>query len=243
MTFKDLARFALFAGDADRATEALRHAVVLFQSSGDPFLISICLDILAGVAVARGDRVPSSEVVSPPQPDRADDVSGHLLDAVRLYAWADHMRKQAGLDPPPEMHGNPERNVALLRERLGEAAFAGAWTEGWAMTFEQAVEYALAITAPADPAVSGNAPGSAPRAGRSAPDQPGDPELARLTPREREVAMLIAEGRTNREIAQHLVLSERTVDSHVRNVMAKLETSSRARIAAWAVQHGLDAPR
>ena len=66
----------------------------------------------------------------------------------------------------------------------------------------------------------------------------GDPEVARLTPREREVAALIAQGRTNREIAEALVLSERTVDSHVRNIMGKLEINSRAQIAAWAVQHG-----
>ena len=71
----------------------------------------------------------------------------------------------------------------------------------------------------------------------------GDPEVARLTSREREVAALIAEGRTNRAIAEALVLSERTVDSHVRNVMAKLETNSRARIAAWAVQHGVGEAR
>ena len=238
MSFKDLARFALFvalfAGDADRATEALRHAVVLFQSMGDLFLISICLDILAGVAVARGDRTPGSEVVSPPQPDRADDVSGYLLDAVRLYAWADHTREQAGLDPPPEMRGDPERNVALLRERLGETAFALAWSAGRSMSFEQAVEYALALTASAEPGAPDAGPDSAPN---------GDPEVARLTPREREVAGLIVQGRTNREIAEALVLSERTVDSHVRSVMGKLEVNSRAQIAAWAVQHGLGDPR
>jgi len=102
------------------------------------------------------------------------------------------------------------------------------------MSWEQAVAYALAITAPPDSGPPGAGSDSAVN---------GDPEAALLSPREREVVMLIAEGRTNREIAQHLVLSERTVDSHVRNVMAKLETSSRARIAAWAVQHGLDAPR
>ena len=98
------------------------------------------------------------------------------------------------------------------------------------MSFEQAVEYALAITASAEPVASDSGPGVA---------MNGDAEAARLTPREREVAVLIAEGRTNREIAEALVLSERTVDSHVRNVMGKLDVSSRARIAAWAVQHGL----
>ena len=102
------------------------------------------------------------------------------------------------------------------------------------MSLAEVVEYALAITAPAEP-IAFDAP--------PVPLVNGDPEVARLTPREREVATLITQGRTNREIAEALVLSERTVDSHVRNVMAKLEVSSRARIAAWAVQHGLDEPR
>lgn len=47
----------------------------------------------------------------------------------------------------------------------------------------------------------------------------------------------------NHEIAEALVLSERTVDSHVRNIMSTLEVNSRTQVAAWAVQHGLGAPR
>ena len=54
---------------------------------------------------------------------------------------------------------------------------------------------------------------------------------------------MIVQGRMNREIAEALVLSERTVDSHVRNIMGKLEINSRAQIAAWAVQHGIGARR
>lgn len=60
-----------------------------------------------------------------------------------------------------------------------------------------------------------------------------------LTVREREVAALIAEGRTNREIAAQLVLSERTVEKHVENVMQKLAFSSRAQVAVWAASQNL----
>ncbi len=57
-----------------------------------------------------------------------------------------------------------------------------------------------------------------------------------LTRRERELASLIAEGLTNRQIAGAMGISERTVEKHVENAMNKLGFSSRAQIAAWAVR-------
>ena len=60
-----------------------------------------------------------------------------------------------------------------------------------------------------------------------------------LTAREREVAALIAEGKTSREIAEFLVVSERTAEVHVSNILRKLNFTSRAQIAAWAVETGL----
>jgi DNA-binding CsgD family transcriptional regulator len=61
-----------------------------------------------------------------------------------------------------------------------------------------------------------------------------------LTQREREVALLIAQGMSNREIADQLVLSERTVESHVANILFKLGFASRTQVAAWVVEVGLD---
>ncbi len=60
-----------------------------------------------------------------------------------------------------------------------------------------------------------------------------------LTPREREVAGLLSRGKSNREIAQELVLSERTVENHISNILMKLGFTSRAQIAVWAVEKGL----
>src|SRR5579884_2889855 len=60
-----------------------------------------------------------------------------------------------------------------------------------------------------------------------------------LTEREREVAALVARGCSNRAIAETLVLGERTVETHVANILAKLSFTSRAQIAAWAAEHGL----
>ena len=60
-----------------------------------------------------------------------------------------------------------------------------------------------------------------------------------LTEREREVAGLIARAQTNREIAEALVLGERTVETHVENILAKLGLGSRREVAAWTVEHRL----
>jgi DNA-binding NarL/FixJ family response regulator len=60
-----------------------------------------------------------------------------------------------------------------------------------------------------------------------------------LTPREREVLALIADGRSNREIAKALVVSERTARTHVSNILAKLGLASRTQAALWAVREGI----
>ncbi|MEW2634463.1 response regulator transcription factor [Streptomyces sp. NPDC048389] len=60
-----------------------------------------------------------------------------------------------------------------------------------------------------------------------------------LTEREREVLALIADGRSNREIARALVLSEKTVKTHVSNILMKLDLADRTQAALWAVRHGM----
>ena len=161
------------------------------------------------------------------------------MDGVRLFAAAEVSREPDGLHVPSDVADTYDRDLALLQECLGGEAFSQAWGEGRAMSWEQAVEYAFTITAPTTPTTPDVGESPAPGAVEPGPVLDGDPEVGRLTIREREVARLIVAGRTNREMADALVLSERTVDSHVRNIMAKLEVGARAQIAAWAVRHGL----
>jgi DNA-binding NarL/FixJ family response regulator len=76
----------------------------------------------------------------------------------------------------------------------------------------------------------------------SSPRRAAKQAFGGLTEREREVAALIAKGKSNREIADQLVVSYRTVETHVGAILSKLAFSSRAQIAVWAVEIGLVKP-
>jgi DNA-binding CsgD family transcriptional regulator len=71
-------------------------------------------------------------------------------------------------------------------------------------------------------------------------DEPGGPDA--LTPREREVTRLLADGLTNAQLAERLYISPRTAAVHVSNILAKLGMTSRTEVAAWAVRSGLADP-
>jgi DNA-binding CsgD family transcriptional regulator len=147
--------------------------------------------------------------------------------AVRLWGAVEGMREAYGVHLTPVTCSitNYEGHLTTARSQLGEEeAFAAAWAEGKAMSMEQAIEYALSeeeesqSTAPAP---------LQPRIGKSP---------HKLTRREREVALLVGRGLTNRQIALDLSVSERTVENHVRKILKRLGFSSRAGIAAWVAQ-------
>ena len=71
------------------------------------------------------------------------------------------------------------------------------------------------------------------------PRQVAKQEYGGLTRRERQVATVVAAGSTNQEIADQLVVSVKTVEAHITRILSKLGFTSRAQIAAWAVEKGL----
>jgi non-specific serine/threonine protein kinase len=91
------------------------------------------------------------------------------------------------------------------------------------MSMDMAIEYALSEEEPISPL--------SPASKRLSADEP-----PALTSREREVALLVARGLTNRQIAQELVLSEHTVITHVRNILGKLNLRSRTQLTLWITE-------
>jgi len=130
----------------------------------------------------------------------------------------------SGQPSPPAWkatHLEFERYYELARHNLMESEFQAEQAAGGAMSLEQAVNYALNLPIKLGTALKiGETPGN-------------------LTRREREIAMLIGQGKTNGEIATELVLSKRTVETHVSKILSKLGLTSRTQIMRWAINHGL----
>ena len=88
-------------------------------------------------------------------------------------------------------------------------------------------------------AAVGGRPGEAPAAAAPATGAPAPAPAADLTERELEVIVLVAQGRSNREIADAFVISEKTVKTHIGHVLAKLGLKDRTQLAIYALKHGL----
>ncbi|MGW0687603.1 helix-turn-helix transcriptional regulator [Streptomyces sp. NPDC002754] len=116
----------------------------------------------------------------------------------------------------PVLHELHTRAADLAREVLGADGYHHSFEEGAALPLDAVVDLALDDESALSPDV---------------PPQRSGPTDG-LTPRERQVAALVGEGRTNREIAAKLVVSKRTIDSHVEHILTKLGFTSRSQIAA-----------
>jgi DNA-binding NarL/FixJ family response regulator len=122
-------------------------------------------------------------------------------------------------------------------ERVHAALAAGA--AGYVLKDADPAEVATAITAAAAGEVHLDSAVARQLARRMAAPQAG---LTSLTAREREILTLVAQGQSNREIADTLVISERTARTHVSNVLTKLQLASRTQAALLAIREGLIPP-
>lgn len=152
---------------------------------------------------------------------------GQFVHSTRLWAAADAVREATGVHLPPLTHAliGYERRVAAVRAELGDEVFEEAWIQGKGFDLAQSVEYALEPT----PLVASNTP-----------EKPPAGELPEtLTRRERGVAILVAQGLTNRQIASELSISEHTAATHVAHILKKLRLHSRSQLATWVITQGL----
>jgi predicted ATPase/DNA-binding CsgD family transcriptional regulator len=143
--------------------------------------------------------------------------------SARLHGAADQALTDLGYPLEPLEGRLADLDRQRLRVAMGADAFEAEYAAGRTLDLDQV----LALIAHKDPA------------GREM-DAAASGELASvLTPRELDVLKLVAQGLSNPDIAQRLVLSEHTVHRHLANILRKLNFSSRAAAAAWAVRTGL----
>jgi non-specific serine/threonine protein kinase len=134
--------------------------------------------------------------------------------SLTLLAAADRAWATIPAPLPPGLRPHHEKALGVARKALPAAGYRAAFAKGSTMGQAEAIAFAL---------------GESPRPGSAARE--GGP---RLTRREQDVAALVARGMSNSQIAATLVISVRTVETHVQHIMDKLGCSTRAQIAAWS---------
>jgi len=131
----------------------------------------------------------------------------------------------------PHERADYEHAVEYVRMQLGEEVFQGVWDKGKAMTLEQVIamldkDITTETIAPEPPAKDVKPPAKS-----AYPDE--------LTAREVEVLRLIAQGWSDSQIAEHLIISPRTVNAHLTSIYRKIQVSSRSAATRYAIDHHL----
>jgi DNA-binding CsgD family transcriptional regulator len=224
---------ALLAGDLGSADAAFHASLA---GAADPWTRSHALWGQGLVRLAAGD--PGAAARLEEQALRlmreVDDRSGVALcvtalgwtaaargdaeTAARLAGAADAVWRSVPARLPEPLAAPEDHWTGVARRALGEARWGARYAEGDVLPRAAAVTLALGEGDLAEGPVAG---------------APGLPPSGPLTRRQREVADLVAQGLSDREIAARLVISPRTAESHVEQILTRLGFRSRAQIAAW----------
>jgi predicted ATPase/DNA-binding CsgD family transcriptional regulator len=227
-----------FEADLDAVRSAASEGARLAREAGDLYGLEMMLLNLGSAALIAGDLGESKPLLAESLriADQMDDrvalfylldafgchaaLSGQARLAAQLLGAADTVRTEVGANIMPFLAPLLAQARESAAAALGTTRFTAEFEAGRRLERDEASALALGKPARAAVAASGRA-GTGP-----------------LGEREAEVARLVADGLTNKEIGGRLFISERTVDSHVRSILNKLGFSSRAQIAAWIASPG-----
>jgi ATP/maltotriose-dependent transcriptional regulator MalT len=195
-------------GDHERAARSFEEGLSLSAEVGEESHVAYFLEGLAAVAASENRLVRAA---------RLWGAAEALLEKIEVIAYTYE-----------DVRSLYQHRMDAARSRLDGARWEAAREEGWAMTPEQAMEYALGEVEEEPLPVPEENDSSAPMT-----------PPAGLSAREAEVLELVAKGLTNAKIAEELFISPNTVNRHLNSVYGKLGISSRAAATRFALEHGL----
>ena len=231
----------LLQGNAVAARSLAEESILLYKETADRPGIAQSLALLAEVQTRQGDRIAARALFDESLAlarkggdtliivSALEGLAGIVAVqeeptwAVRLWGAAEALREAMGAPIPLVYRASYERSVAAACAHLDEQAFAISWAEGRAMSPEQA------LAAEGQPMLPTQTP-----AAKSATTSPGG-----LSARELEVLRLLAQGLTDAQIAEQLVLSLHTIHAHLRTIYSKLGVTSRSAATRYAFEHQL----
>ncbi len=249
---------AVRQGQSESARELLTRSEGLFVDLGDRFGVANARQALGHIALLDGDLARAADLMGQAIDLRGDigyvwgvvdstEGIGELAAragrpeiALRLLLAANRFRDVLGAPLDDTDQHRHAATVGRLRRQLGRVRAAESVSRAGLMSRNQTAELALTLAtelAAAIPDETTLRPIATERMGVSTNANPTT--QYNLTPREREVLSLVAEGKSDREIADDLFLSRRTVSEHVRHILGKLETPTRTAATALALRAGL----
>jgi predicted ATPase/DNA-binding CsgD family transcriptional regulator/Tfp pilus assembly protein PilF len=239
---------ALLQGDMARARSLLEESLVLFKEVGLREFIAEVFYFLGFISFYQGDHVAARALMEESLKTSYElnrrlntavyleglaavvAAQGEPVRAVWCMSAAQALREAIGTPLPSLLQAIHKKTIASVRTHLGERAFDAAWAEGRTMTPEKATAAAETVTMPT----------TAPEGPSTVPPVPKAPAYPDgLTAREVEVLRLVAQGLMNDQVAEQLVISPRTVNTHLTSIFSKIGVSTRSAATRYATDHGL----
>ena len=230
----ELALTLQLLGEAAAADAALREGTALAAQAGAERELALIAYAAGCGAHQAGDREHATakwhEVLQLDQPDIVivvdalealacgEAATGAHEEALRLFGATEAVREAVGYVRPSVLHPMMETEIGRLRDAMDNDDFELRWSEGRALSLAEATAYATRA-----------------RGERKRPSS----GWASLTPTELDVVALLAEGLTNKVIAERLFVAPSTVKTHLSNVFTKLDVSTRSELTAAAVRRDL----
>ena len=200
-----LALVAWQRGDVERAAAHASQSLRIGRALRERWVIAFSVELLAWTTAAAGRDKEAARLL------------GAVVELWRAAGW-----QQAGVPPFYGMHDLSvyhEKCVATVEGRLGAESLETRMQDGAALEEDDILSEALGESRVKTASASHKSTGALPS----------------LTRREAQIAELVSQGLSNREIAADLVISPRTAEVHVLNILTKLGFKSRAQVAAWVV--------